>query len=315
MRRILAPAVLALAACGGTEPPPPASSPYIDGFTPAPLREGFTRFVTPPIEDIAPGTDETYCQWLSEPAAEDMDIITAEGEQTKGGHHLVLYATTLQAEVGKTRPCTNADQVSLRYVGGIGGEGLTSAVGKLPDGVVYRLPKGWALMANVHYVNYTTQPMRAQSVIDLKTAPMNPNARVASLFVSTAVDEIEIAPGVQSLTIECPIQEDVPLILAGNHMHKLGKTVRSEVVKEDGTTELVRDDMIWAPENVFAPNLVSYPDTDPRVLHRGDKLRTTCTWDNTEGKTLSFPTEMCVTFGFYLGSGVQIECIGGQWAH
>jgi len=313
MRRLVAPVCLALAACGGTEPPAQTTSEFIDGFTPNALTEGFTRFVTPAIAEIAPGKDETYCQWLSDPATDDVDIMDAEGAQSMGGHHVVLYATTLRSPIGTSRPCTDADQVSLRYLGAIGGEGVSGAVGKLPKDVVYRLPKGWALMGNVHYVNYTTKPMAAQSVIDVKMGPANPNASVASLFVNTVVDELEIPPGEHTITTSCEIQQDLPVVLAANHMHERGTKVKSVIKRVAGGEEVIRDDTIWAPESVFAPQMVRYPDGQPNIFKTGDTLQTTCTWNNQEGKTLGFPSEMCVTFAFYLGSGLQITCVGGHW--
>ena len=55
--------------------------------------------------------------------------------------------------VGTSRQCATADQLNLTFLGGIGGEGVGSVFSHLPDGVTFRLPAGWGLMANAHYIN------------------------------------------------------------------------------------------------------------------------------------------------------------------
>ena len=65
------------------------------------------------------------------------------------------------------------------------------------------------------------------------------------------------------------------------------------------------------PGTAGAQNTTATPPAPD--ANTGDTLQTTCTWNNQENKTLGFPSEMCVTFAFYLGSGLQITCVGGHW--
>src|SRR5205807_525242 len=130
-------ALFLCAACGKK------AGPYIDGFNPPPVADGFQRFVTPPIRDIAPGTDDMWCQWIAPPADADHDVVIVEGLQSKFGHHVVLYATSVIQPVGTSRRCSDMNVLEIDYLGAIGGEG--GATFQLPDGVVFRVKKGEAL--------------------------------------------------------------------------------------------------------------------------------------------------------------------------
>src|SRR5262245_28613358 len=156
------------------EQPPPstAPSPYIDGFSPPPVADGFTRYILPPIRGIKPGYDHMWCQYLEAPATDqDYDIVWVDGVQSKGGHHLVLYSTTGPVTPAATEECVDADMVSVRFLGGVGGEGATSLSKVLVPGTVFRMPKGSRYMANVHYINATDHPIDGQGVIDIKIGP------------------------------------------------------------------------------------------------------------------------------------------------
>lgn len=303
---------LALTACGSSTQNEPPDSALIAGFDPAP-REGYQRYIVPAVRDIAPGTDAMWCQWLAAPAEEDVDILDLLGDQSIGGHHAILYATTIAAPPGTTRACVDSDLASVRYLGAIGGEGITGEQGKLPEGVSYRLPKGYALMANTHYTNYKTTPIDGQAVLDLKTAPVDPQRKIASLFVNIDVD-IELPPqGPATLDVECEVQEELSIFWFGNHMHALGRRARTELVRGDGSIEPIREDAAWNAEAAFNPEFNRWPVEEPLVLRRGDRIKTHCEWENTENKVINFPTEMCAGFGFYVGSGVQFNCIKGEW--
>lgn len=68
-----------------------------------PPAEGYTRFVAPVIEGIAPGTDVTHCQYIQAPLDRDIDVMDAEGYQSEGGHHAVAFASKLDAPLGTNR--------------------------------------------------------------------------------------------------------------------------------------------------------------------------------------------------------------------
>src|SRR5215510_1848689 len=98
--------ILAIAACSVDER-------YVEGFSPPDPAPGHTRMIAPTIHAIAPGVDQAYCQWLAEPSDVDRQIVDMQGYQSRGGHHMVLYATTVHEPVGTSRICTDDDMLSI----------------------------------------------------------------------------------------------------------------------------------------------------------------------------------------------------------
>jgi len=285
----------------------------IDGFDPPAMPAGATRIVMPPVKNIQPGQEAMWCQWVAAPFEKDTDVLEITGAQSVGGHHAIMYATTAAAPLGTTRPCTDEDLTSVRYLGAIGGEGVTGAAGQLPPNVVYRIPKGFGLMANVHYVNYKAKPIDGQAVLDMKLAAKDESRVVASLFVNIDV-EVDLLPNkTASMDVWCTLQDSLRMFWFGNHMHVLGTSAYTEVIRGDGTKEMLRNDPTWSPEFRFNPTFNRWSLDSPLILNKGDKLHTRCNWNNTNGNEIYFPSEMCAGFGFYIGGGVQIDCIKGEW--
>src|SRR5580693_6597302 len=94
---------------------------YISGFDPPSVEAGYTRYVTPVVDNIMPGDDVEYCQWVAPSADSDQDVLAFSGEQSATGHHAVLYATTeTNFAVGESHLCTTDDMLSISFIGGIG---------------------------------------------------------------------------------------------------------------------------------------------------------------------------------------------------
>lgn len=306
-------------ACGGQSTdqitPPAHDARYIQGFDPPAEGEGFTRYILPPIAEIGPGKEAMWCQWITEASTEERDVLDIAGFQSFGGHHVIFYATTDIQPVGTVRECVDNDLVSIRYLGGIGGEGVTST--NLPPGVVFRIPKGVQLLANVHFVNATEKTIEGQGVMDLKMVPSDPNHVVASLFTNIDVDGVNIPAGHQAtLDVYCDFQDDLSFFWYGNHMHALGRSAFTEIVRANGGgTEMLVEDRTWPAEATFNPMLKAWPIDQPLVINRGDRMHTQCNWNNDTSKDVTFPQEMCASFGFYIGSGVQMVCIQNNWTN
>ncbi len=123
------------ASCGSTdegpegEAEPSTSDPYPDApeeFDPGPTPAGYTRLVPPPIEGIAPGSDEMYCQWVGTTPDDPQNVLHVLGNQGPAGHHAALYANTKMEPVGTTRLCTDDDMLTVTFLGAVGGEGNDS---------------------------------------------------------------------------------------------------------------------------------------------------------------------------------------------
>jgi hypothetical protein len=306
---------LVMASCGGAgSSAPPGSSPYIDGFNPRAVPAGATRFVTPTITNIQPGDDKLYCQWLAAPAETDQDVLALSGQQSPHGHHVVLYATTANEPVGTSRECTSEDMVAVRFLGGAGGEGVNAV--QLPAGVVFRLPKGQALMANVHFINPTSQTIEGQAVIDATFAAPDASRQIANMFVNTTVSlTIPAHASGYTVDLKCKAQRDLPLLLMADHMHAYGVAAHTDVIRSSGQTDSLVSDATWSSELQFNPKFASFPVGQPMVIHAGDVVHTQCTWNGDANKALTFPTEMCAGIGFYVvpSGGTEVACVDGQW--
>jgi hypothetical protein len=311
MKRWILGVAFCLVACGGTgqdtgEDPPPGETA---GFDPGEVKPGYTRFQPAPIE-LDPGEDGIWCQWVAGPSDEDQDVVDVAGTQSAIGHHAVLYSTTAIEPAGTTRPCVDSDQLTMRFLGGIGGEGQSAV--KLPEGTVFRLAKGRSLLVNAHYLNATSQRAKGESVVDVKLEPADPARQVAAFF--TNVDSgINLPPHEETaLDVTCTLKHDLGMVWWANHMHASGVKTFTERVAPDGKTEEIRRDDTWEYEWSFNPQFEAWPVDKPLSLKAGDTLRTRCVWQNTGSEAVKFPTEMCAGLGFFLGEK-DVICHKGSW--
>ncbi len=305
-------------ACGssGSSPSGPNDgNVYIDGFDPGPVPDGYTRYVTPIIKDIAPGTDKMWCQYVSQkPFDQDYDVVDLTGSQSKGGHHVVFYAVKNSAPYGTTHDCSDSDMTRLIYLGAIGGEGTAGIAKAQPQGTVFRVPAGYSIMANVHFINVTNHNIDGQAAVDLKVAPADPKNTTMTIFTNVATDDKLLVPAHSpaKLDLNCTVKQDLDILMFANHLHERGSMAFTEVVHADNSKTMLRQDMTWTPHNTFDPPFTSWTVDAPMHLKAGDVVHTHCEWNNTTDQTFRFPTEMCVGVGFYKGL-VEIDCVDGDW--
>lgn len=291
------------------------NSQFIPGFAPTPVQDGFTRYVLPPVLAIPPGSDILKCQWISPPADHDMYVTVVTGQQTTGGHHIVLYSNTRAEPVGTTRDCSGDDTLSIGYLGVYGGEGVGTGDGQLPLGVGFKLLKGQSLMANTHYINATQAPVDGQGVIDVQFVEASQVKQVSNLFANIAFN-FSVPPGQSgSAEARCTFPTDISFFRMTNHVHEWGKSVYTEVIRgTSGAHEALVSNDTWTKELTFNFPFRLWSIEQPMTIHKGDTLVTHCNYNNTTPRALSFPTEMCVAFGLYVpGDGAQIHCDDGQW--
>jgi hypothetical protein len=243
---------------------------------------------------------------VASPFDHDVDVVDVEGTQSGGGHHAVLYSLQQAQPIGTQRVWKDADIASAHFLGGIGGEGGSGL--KLPPGVVFRLRKGNALGLQMHYLNTTAQPLEGTTELDVKFADPSPSDRVASLVTNTALSFQVPAQGKLHVDVSCTVSQDVSLLMFANHMHQWGPSVATSLVDTTGAQTDLKSDPVWNSEWTTNPNFTHLTLDAPMVLKAGEILKTSCDWTNTTAQALSFPTEMCVFIGFYLGSA-DVGCV------
>jgi hypothetical protein len=266
--------------------------------------------VAPAIVDIAPGNDVTFCQWMAEPSEVRRQIANVEGYQSHGGHHLILYATTVHEAVGTSRACTDEDMLSITFVGAVGGEGTSGPGVKLPEGLAFEVPPGMSLMANTHYINATDEPFDAQSVVDVKFGdPAHPLPSAG--FLSVNWTGFMIPHDSSSYTSEgwCTADRKLSFFMWANHMHEYGSSVFSEVIRQDSSVVPMARDTTWRPEQAFKASWALWDTSSPMVVNPGDRFHVSCTWHNMTSADVRFPREMCIAFGFTLEAMPQAVCL------
>lgn len=283
-------------------------------FVPKPVAAGYTRYVLPTVSAISPGADVQKCQYIAGPSETDRYVTIVSGQQSKGGHHIVLYANQKAEAVGTSRDCTAEDTLSIAFLGAYGGEGNATDAVPVPEGVAFKLPKGQALMTSTHFINAGRDIVDGHSILDVKFVDMGAIKQVANNFANLSVNFSLPAGKQSSISVACKFQKDLSFFRIANHLHEWGTSVYSEVVRADGKHEILSRNDRWQREMTFNFPFATWPVDKPMVIRKGDTLVTHCTWENTTDHALQFPSEMCVTFGFYVpGEGPQVSCVDDSW--
>jgi len=323
MRHIwLAASLLGVVGCGSpSESAPSIPAASADSQFPLP-RPGYVRIAAKTIKNIPPGGDITKCQYVMPPLDEDMDVEDVVGYQSKFGHHLIAmtYAASPGEATGTEYSCMGSDigGAALAKTGqflGAAANGKRSNVSP-PEGVALRLKKGVGVQINLHFINTGDVPIDGDGVIDLKLVPPDPSKPVAGLFANNVTD-LTIPPGTPTTaSVDCHVESDIRFVMVGNHMHEHGVNATTEIVHQDGSITDLHTDATWPLDAASNPEFTHYPLATPAIVHAGEVVRTSCTYQNTSAETLTFPTEMCSAIGMALTDnpeGTVPSCLGGTW--
>ncbi|MCI0433129.1 MAG: hypothetical protein L0271_05690 [Gemmatimonadetes bacterium] len=154
-----------------------------------------------------------------------------------------------------------------------------------------RLPRDAWIMFELHYTPNGTA-MTDQSMIGLVFADTPPAREVRTAWVATT--EFEIPPGASNheLVAERTFRRDGTLLSLMPHMHVRGKAFRYELIRRDGSTEIVLDvpryDFNWQLQYEFAK---------PLRIEAGDVLRGRAWYDNSAGNPANPDPTRTVTYG------------------
>jgi hypothetical protein len=214
-------------------------------------------------------------------------------------HHWILYRTDAPPEAD-TFPCDTSLQVSADFVAGWapGGENVV-----LPDHVGLELggPDEWFVL-QVHYHNtamYDDALDASGVAFCVADAPRPQTAGVLTL----GTVGISIPAGAQAHEEvgDCGWlstvfwSEPMHILGASPHMHELGRSMKTELHRGDGTIETVVD----VPQFDFNSQLM-YMLGSEIVVQPGELLRTTCGYDNPGATQVNFGEgtgdEMCFDF-------------------
>ena len=221
-------------------------------------------------------------------------------------HHMILYAPTSEnalsqayqldeADPGPGYSCYGDPKVDNRMI-------APWAPGSdqwyYPDGTGVRMEEGQILILQMHYSNASEDPLDSTTV-NLNVQETINQELYTSFFVHS---NIAIPPGETEHTesINRRVQffsgYDGPLELRamGPHMHKLGISSSSKLVKEDGTESCLMD----VPYYDFNWQRV-YTYTEPVLMQPDDMFELSCVFDSTSQTSTTYfgdgtGDEMCL---------------------
>ena len=178
----------------------------------------------------------------------------------------------------------------------------------LPDNVAFRLESGQKYSADIHYINTTDQTVLINSAFNLGLTPTeNIDSWVSSFDLDAGAFALPVGEE-STISFDCELEADVSIVTLLAHAHQYGTNYKIEHISADGNSEVIMD-IEWVEDYRWnSPTL--FFGTGEISMREGDKIRTTCTWDNTSGEVLSFPSEMCTTSGVALGLSGPLFCTG-----
>jgi hypothetical protein len=302
-------AAVLVVACGAAEEPPPPAAPSApsQGAPPraAPPEHvvgGFAIELEPTL--LAPGEETEPCYLFP---------LEVDGpSRLVGGAHLVVgpglhhgNITTRLATGTGVRACSEADAHEGVADDVLAGGGFifassTQVSGEewqsLPTGTAYPVRDGLEIVARMHYLNTSSEPLEVAPRYEWFTVEEATVAHVLQPF-GFVYSGFEIAPHT-TLTVaaECDIPDPMHITLLLPHMHALGTDFGAEYAGGTLDGERFLDSPGYDPER--GVQRVYDPAVD---LAQGAGLRFSCTWTNTYDETIVEgvgKNEMCMLFGY-----------------
>ena len=207
-------------------------------------------------------------------------------------HHWLLYAQNGGLRDGDIHGCNGRHANAALVAGWAPGGGDIV----LPDNVGQRLPVGddAYLILEIHYNNSAGhRDALDKSGVEICATKEMQQYEAAPHWLGS--ERIFMAGGGNhDVTGTCRPQltESAFIISSTPHMHLLGTHMKTTINRSDGSTEVLHD----APFRF--EDQVSYPT--PTEIRPGDSLTTTCTFNNSTGRLVTFgpdtENEMCYNF-------------------
>jgi hypothetical protein len=245
-----------------------------------------------------------------------MGVQTQWTYQSPGGHHVVVLGTKAPADLypdGEVLDCTTTDSLPMLsseplFLGdGSFDPEKVETVTALPAGMASEITAGQRLILQSHYINATADPILVRDALSLELVdPATVETWAAPLIQFDA--GFALPPGRSSVEVDCTIDRDVDLLFLGGHMHEWGAAFSTELTRASGEATTLYDVPVWDPLYRDLPPLERYAEGELH-LAAGDRLRTTCTWDNDTDHVMTFPEEMCVMFATAYPLEAPLICV------
>lgn len=283
---------VATAACGGS-----GGAGDDDGATDAPPGDGADpdgwQALLRGDWSLAANSEGYFCVYATVPR--DVDIKAFRPLSPLGTHHTVLTRYQGSAPDGVV-PCNfGVNGQSMIFGSGVGAPDFA-----FPPGVGLRLRAGTRLLLNLHLYNASDAPLRGTAGTLFQEAAPGEIQHLAELVLAGPTLSLAVPAGVSTQSGTCNVSSitsvPVQVFALSQHMHKLGRNMRSVVLR--GTSEILLQDLPYDFEQQKFHLTAGTTEIRP-----GDVVKTSCTFENTTGATVRFgessDDEMCFTDLFY----------------
>jgi copper type II ascorbate-dependent monooxygenase-like protein len=253
---------------------------------------------------VHPGQDLEMCEYRRLPNRKAVDITGFQLRMPAGAHHFVVWAYGGDVQDDSQFPAEPVESVACAGVSP--DEPIPqvlipiqtpNARFKFPPGIALRLAPHQQVWLNPHLKNFGDAPMNPDIRFNFYKAKKGTVRHYAEGMIVGNAAGIHIpAGGEQTLTAEWTSPIDLTVIQMASHQHRLGTYANIELVNRDGSLNRIYENTDWEHPASFWPD-------PPIQLARGDKMRITCTWHNTDDHDVFFgpetTDEMCFILGFY----------------
>jgi hypothetical protein len=264
---------------------------------------------------IHPGADEEWCEYRRLPNRREMDAQGFELRMPAGAHHFVLWAyngnVTDDAQFPRTPVavpgCTGIGPGDSLIPVNLFGNQTPNGRVRFPKGIAVRLKPHQQVWLNPHMKNLAAEDLDARVAFNITPARPGSVKHHAESFVVGNITGIDVpAGGTQTLVSEWTAPADMNVIQFSSHQHRLGVYVSAELEQPDGSFAQMFENVDWThPNELWMYRDAPWKDLDPQVLRltKGQRLRFTCKWRNTDTKTIRFGVEttdeMCFVTGYF----------------
>lgn len=270
---------------------------------PEPPKRGFRLVAEPRV--VGPGEEiETCISWPFPKGLSSNIVYAGHIYATPGLHHSNVVTKPVDPKVGPQPspacfpgaynpfgelPYVVADALFANSTQIIGGETLA-----LPPGVGFRLDVTRDVVANIHFLNTTGEPIVAEVAYDLFTMTEDTLEHEAAPF-AMQVNDFLIPPHTkQTIGATCDIFGGSVVSLMP-HTHNLLERMTVDLVHKDGSEERVYEKGAFDTASdirVYDP---------PIAMKSTDSIRYGCDFNNTTEHDVVYgigENEMCVLFGY-----------------
>ena len=253
--------------------------------------------------DVPAGAELLKCSYAQLPTDRVTAIGSAESHYTPGSHHLLVYRSDLTSIPANNQGVWDCQDGSLiiHQRGAYYEAQQPDAMRALPDGIAHEFKPGEVIILQSHYINTTEADIAARVEFQLhQVDPATVEQEAGTLFFNDPSISVP-AHSRASVTMTCPILDDINPALLWSHMHSRGVHF---VATTDDPAAADALGTLYESDDWSEPQPREYPTDPPVVLHAGSHITFSCEYLNDTDSPFMFgqsaeTNEMCILHGMY----------------